>query len=236
MIAPPTPDLPLSIALVDDEADFSEALAAYLAQQGLAAHWFRDSESLLCSDRPFSFDFYILDLGLPGIDGLSLLRLLRRRTQAGVLVVSGRLAADTFEASIDAGADMYLSKPVSLEQVLLAVRAVHRRARVSASVVTAGDAWRLDPAASRLFTPEGASIDLSAADVRLLERLQRADDHTASRQELADCLGIDNDDPNTLNATIYRLRRRIESAAAVTAPLQARPRVGYQFKGRLLLA
>jgi len=235
MNPPSSPELPLSIALVDDEVDFSEALASYLAQQGLDAHWFTDSESLLCSDRPFGFSFYILDIGLPGIDGLSLLRLLRRRSQAGVLVVSGRLAADTFEASIDAGADMYLSKPVSLEQVLLAVRAVHRRARVSAPLAV-DDAWRLDRAASRLFTPEGTGIDLSAADVRLLERLQSADDHTASRQDLADWLGIDSDDPNTLNATIYRLRRRIESAAAVTAPLQARPRVGYQFKGRLLLA
>lgn len=235
MQAPASPDLPASIALIDDEADFSEALAAYLARQGADARWFADSESLLCSERPFGFDFYIVDLGLPGIDGLSLLKLLRRRTQAGVLVVSGRLAADTFEASIDAGADMYLSKPVSLEQVLLAVRAVHRRARVSVAAAAHDDAWRLDPAAARLFTPDGVPIELSASDVRLLERLARAEDHVASRQDLVAWLGIDGDDPNLLNATVYRLRRRIEGAAQVIPPLMSRPRVGYQFKGRLVL-
>jgi len=235
MDASSTPELPASIALVDDEAEFSEALAAYLARQGTDAQWFADSESLLCSERPFGFAFYILDLGLPGIDGLSLLRLLRRRTQAGVLVVSGRLAANTFEASIDAGADMYLSKPVSLEQVLLAVRAIHRRARGSVAAMSPG-AWRLDAAAARLFTPDGLAVDLSASDVRLLERLARAEDHVASREDLVAWLGIDGDDPNVLNATVYRLRRRIEGAARVSAPLQSRPRVGYQFKGRLVLA
>lgn len=235
MMATSTPELPASIALVDDEADFSDALVHHLIAQGVDAHWFADSESLLCAERPFGFGFYILDLGLPGIDGLSLLRVLRRRTQAGVLVLSGRMATDTFEASVDAGADMYLSKPLSVEQVLLAVKAVHRRVR-AAGTAGAGEVWRLDPAAARLFTPDGTAIELSASDVRLLERLARSADHVASRQELVASLGIDGDDPNLLNATVYRLRRRIESAASVSAPLQSRSRVGYQFKGRLVLA
>lgn len=233
----PTPrQLPATVAIVDDEAEFSEALLAKLRQQGASPQWFADSEALLCADEPFGFDLYILDLGLPGIDGLSLLRLLRRRSKAGVLVVSGRLAPDTFEAVIDAGADMYLAKPVSLDQVHLAATALFRRTGVQASPrLPAEKVWWLDEQASRLCTPEGASVDLSSTDLRLLQALQRAEGHAVSREALAHCLGLEDSDANVLNATVYRLRRRIGTVASVV-PLQTRSRQGYQFLAPLALA
>jgi two-component system, OmpR family, response regulator len=233
--------LPATLALVDDDPEFSEYLAQFLCTKGVAAQWFADSDDLLCSDKPFAFDFYIVDLMLPGIDGQSLLRLLRKRTQVGILVVSGMQANDLFAEVIGGGADMHLVKPVSFEQVLLAVASIYRRAAASqAPTATTGSgstagAWRLDPLQRRLLAPDGAQIDLSATDLAVLTCLLEAAGDTVSRETLSSRLGLGpDDDPNLLNASIYRLRRRIERATDSHAPLQAKSRAGYVFRAPLL--
>lgn len=230
--------LPATLALVDDDATFSEYLAAHLASRGVAVRWFADSDDLLCSHQPFGFDFYVVDLMLPGIDGESLVRLLRRRSNAGVLVVSGKLADDVFDQVMLAGADMHLAKPVSFEQVTLAVAAVFRRSggqtggqRVTQAV------WRLDEAARRLLAPDGAVVELSPADASVLACLLEADGATVARDTLARRLGLSpGEDPNLLHATIYRLRRRIERATPGLVPLQSKSRVGYVFRAPLVPA
>ena len=108
--------LPKTLALIDDDADFTEAFAPFLRQQGVDVSVFADSSDLLASESPFAYEFYVVDLMLPGVEGGELIRILRRRTDAGVLVVSGKVGASVFEAVIDAGADMYLEKPISVEQ------------------------------------------------------------------------------------------------------------------------
>jgi len=224
--------LPTTLALIDDDADFSEYLLQYLRDKGIAAQWFADSDDLLCSDRPFGFDFYVVDLMLPGIDGLTLLRLLRKASQAGVLVVSGKLAPDNFGDVIGLGADMFLAKPVTFEQVLLGIEAVYRRSGPSAE---APAAWRLDETQGLLLAPDGARIGLSESDLQVLACLRDAAGEVVDRVTLAGCLGLaPGSDPNLLSATIYRLRRRIERATPVLVPLQARSRAGYVFRAPLL--
>eukprot|EP01038_Epipyxis_sp_PR26KG_P002176 gene2176-3084_t len=120
--------LPKSIALIDDDKDFSEFLAQYLRQLGSAVRVYSDSNDLLADPAAFSHDFYLVDLMLPGVDGVELIKILRRRTEAGVVVVSGRLDPDVFKNIVGVGADMYLAKPVQFEQVALAIKAVNRRA------------------------------------------------------------------------------------------------------------
>ena len=226
--------LPPTLALVDDDPDFSELLAGLLREQGVAADWFVDSEALLCSPQPFDYDFYVLDLMLPGVDGVSLLKLLRRRTRAGVLVVSGKLAQDAFGEVLKAGADMFLGKPATMDQVLLAIGAVYRRARpADAGDAAAAPVWRLDVSGARLLSPQDKAVTLSPTDLRVLECLLQAPDHVATRADLQQLLGLSDDDPNLLAATLYRLRRRIETATGAMAPLQTRSRVGYQFKAPL---
>lgn len=230
----PAVPAPRTLALVDDDRDFSEYLTQFLCDQGIAARWFADSDDLLCSDHPFEYEFYILDLMLPGIDGLSLLRLLRKRSNAGVLVVSGKSASTVFDQVILAGADMHLAKPVSFDQILLAVGGVYRR---SASATPATPPWRLDEAQCLLVSPSGARIELSPTDLAVLSCLLEAEGEIVSREHLARTLGrAPEDDPNLLNASIYRLRRRIERATQALAPLQARSRAGYVFRAPLLRA
>lgn len=125
-----------------------------------------DSSDLLADDAPYRFDFYVLDLMLPGVAGTELLRIIRKRTQAGVLIVSGRLGPEVFAEVINAGADMYLTKPVTFEQVELAVRAVHRRIMTTARTATA---WKLDSRRSLLTAPDGQSVELGVTDLILME-------------------------------------------------------------------
>ena len=105
--------LPATLALVDDDPEYSEFLAQHLRNQGVQVQVYSDSSDLLADIEPYRFDFYVLDLMLPGVNGTELLRILRKRTQAGVLIVSGRLGPEVFAEVINAGADMYLTKPVT---------------------------------------------------------------------------------------------------------------------------
>ena len=95
------------ICIVDDDRDFVEFLGQYLSVRGLAATGFATAELLLRSEDIAKFDFFILDLGLPGIDGIDLITLIRARTDAGILVISGRMGPDAFNSALSAGADMW---------------------------------------------------------------------------------------------------------------------------------
>jgi two-component system OmpR family response regulator len=225
---------PTHIALVDDDAEFSEFLAQYLRDEGIAVRVFGDSNELLTHAAPYDFGFYVVDLTLPGVDGVELVRILRRRTNAGVLVVSGRLGVEVFADVITAGADMYLAKPVSFEQVALAIQAVQRRA---AAAQQQAPSWRLDRLASELVVPDGVRVPLSERDLAVMECFLEARGTTVTREALKQRLGqnAETDTDNTLHATIYRLRRRIERATSMVVPLQSQSRVGYVFKAELSL-
>ena len=224
--------LPKSLALIDDDVDFTDAFASYLREQGVEVRVFGDSSDLLASESPFGYEFYVVDLMLPGVVGDELIRILRRRTDAGVLVVSGKVGASTFEAVVDAGADMYLEKPVSLEQILLVIKALQRRAVMRGQ---REQSWSVDLRASQLLAPDGARVDLSDTDLTVLRCFLDAEGGIVTRETLVQRLGRDGASTldNTLHATIYRLRRRIEKASKSLVPLQSEPRVGYIFRAPL---
>lgn len=224
---------PTTVALIDDDPEYAEYLAQHLSGQGMSVDVYRDSRDLLAATDAYDYDFYLVDLMLPGIDGVELIKVLRKRSNAGVLVVSGRLAPDVFRQVVDAGADMYLAKPVQFEQVVLAIQAVQRRVGSGAPAQTP---WKFDRRARQLVAPDGVRVDLSDADVLVLECFAQAEGGTVTRETLRQRLGREPDAGGTdgLNAIIYRLRRRIERATPSLVPLQSRSRVGYVFRAPLV--
>jgi DNA-binding response OmpR family regulator len=224
--------LPSTLALVDDDPDHTQFLGQYLRDQGVQVDVFADSNDLLTLSTPYDYDFYVVDLMLPGVDGVDLIKLLRRRTEVGVVVVSGRLAPDVFEQVMTAGADMYLAKPVQFEQVLLAIKAVRRRIGSRGGLA---QVWKLDRRARQLLAPDGARVDLSSADVAVMECMLEAGSEPVTREALQQRLGLEAEAGSTdgLNAIIFRLRRRIERATPEALPLQTKSRVGYVFKAPL---
>jgi DNA-binding response OmpR family regulator len=227
--------LPATLALIDDDSEFSEFLSQHLREHGVRVDVFPDSDDLLTTNAPYDYGFYVVDLMLPGVDGLQLMRLLRRRTNVGIVVVSGKVSPDVFKSVVDAGADMYLSKPVSFEQVLMTIRAIHRR---TASVAQISSAWVLDRHASLLIAPDMTRIELSSGDMTVMECLFEAHGQPVAREVLCRRLGRDpsDDDDNWLHGTIYRLRRRIERATTLLVPLQSVTKVGYVFRAELRVA
>ncbi len=222
--------LPPTLTIVDDDADYRDYLAQHLRQLGTRVRTFADSNHLLADADPFGDAFYIIDLMLPGVGGEELIRILRLRSEAGVLVVTGKAEAGVFESVLTVGADMHLAKPVSLEQISLAISAVHRRA-----VRQRGEtqrAWQLDADHQRLTSPEGGVIELGDNDVAILSCFPPAEGGVVLRETLCEHLGrplLDTSD-NGLHAMIYRLRRRIEKVTGAVVPLQSQSRVGYVFK------
>jgi two-component system, OmpR family, response regulator len=227
--------LPNTLALIDDDPLYTPFLADALRERGIAVTVFTDGDEFLTSPGAFDFDFYLVDLMLPGVDGLNLVRLVRRKGWAGIIVVSGRADHEVFEDVLRAGADMHLAKPVRTEQVALAIEAVNRRIH---SARAQADVWRLDAAAGVLTAPNGVKISLSETDRVVMECFLSAQGATVTRASLCERLGRDPDaEPdNILHAAIYRLRRRIEQATPVTVPLRSEAKVGYTFRGKLLAA
>ena len=227
--------LPKTLAVIDDDQDYAEFLALYLREQGVEVRVYADSNDLLVDAEAHRYEFYVVDLMLPGVDGVELIKILRRRSNAGLLVVSGRLAPDVFKTVVAAGADMYLTKPVQFEQVAVAIGAVQRRATGAAQAEVA---WRLDRLARELVAPDGTRVDLSDGDLVVLECFLEAQGETVTRESLRLRLGRSAPDGEVdgLNAAIYRLRRRIERATPALVPLQSKSRVGYVFRAPLALA
>lgn len=220
-------DTPLSqICIVDDDHDFVEFLGQYLSVRGLSAKGYETAEDLLSSGELGNFDFFILDLGLPGIDGVDLITLIRARSDAGILVISGRMGPDAFNSALSAGADMFINKPVRFDQVYNAIASVCRR--MSLRIV--GNApWKLAVNRAELTAPDGTTIRLTPVELKVLRRLCEDSSRVVSRQELADAAGIANSgDDRNLDSAIFRLRRKIEKDALQPSPLKTVHGLGYQ--------
>jgi DNA-binding response OmpR family regulator len=127
---------------------------------------------------------------------------------------------------------MYLEKPVSMEQILLVIKALQRRAVMRGQ---RDQSWVVDLRAAQLQAPDGAKVDLSDTDLTVLRCFLEAEGGVVTRDTLIQRLGRDENSTldNTLHATIYRLRRRIEKASSSLVPLQSEPRVGYVFRAPL---
>ncbi len=221
--------LPKNLALIEDNAAFAGFLTAYFQSNDVAVTVFSDSDDFLQSSQAYDFEFYVVDLQLPGVSGLDVVRLLRRRVRSGIVVVTGENDPEVVDQVLDAGADMYVVKPAPAEQISIAVKAVHRRLQ---RVATESTTWKLDTRARTLTTPVGACLPMSDTDLVVMGCFLRAEGKAVSHAEICRQLGREPTDEaaNWLHATIYRLRRRVEAATTETLPLHSQSRVGYVFR------
>jgi len=195
-------------------------------EQGVAVSVFDDSSDLLASESPFGYDFYVVDLMLPGVDGDEMIRILRRRTDAGVLVVSGKVGASVFEAVIDAGCRHVPRKAGEPGADPLGRESAAPACRAGAASASKAGRWNCAPA--NCSRPDGAKVEAERHRHDGDPLLPRCRCSIVTRDTLVQRLGRDNSSTldNTLHATIYRLRRRIEKASTSLVPLQSEPRIG----------
>ena len=215
----------LSVCIVDDDAEYGEFLAQFLRSQGMEVHLFGSGNGFLEAGDIGRYDFYVIDLGLPGIDGVDLIMLIRAQTQAGLIIISGRMGPDAFNAGLSAGADMFLNKPVRFDQVLQAIRTV--MARVSRGD-TGKPLWMLDIAESELRCSQGPNVKLTPLELQILQTLAAARPQGCDRKTLGAEIGMqDAAATRNLDAAIFRLRKKIETTTKRAAPIRTLHGIGY---------
>jgi DNA-binding response OmpR family regulator len=204
----------MRILVVEDDPLLGDALQAGLRQRGCDADWVKDGIAAELALRGDPFAAVVLDLGLPRLDGLELLRRLRaRRARTPVLVLTARDAVGDRVKGFDTGADDYVVKPVDLDELAARLRALVRRSRGEPAPVLAIGALRLDPA-SRAVTYREQPVELQAREFNLLQEFMLNAGRVLSRQQLEDRLYAWGDEvgSNAVEVHVHHLRRKLAPA------------------------
>ena len=201
----------MRILVVEDDQDLNRQIKTALSEAGYAADSACDGEEGHFLGDTESYDAVILDLGLPTLDGLSILERWRReRRNMPVLILTARDRWSEKVAGMDAGADDYLAKPFHIEELLARIRALLRRhAGFASSEIECGP-LRLDTRSARV-TCNGAPVKLTSLEFRLLSYLMHHRGRVVPRMELVEHL-YEQDfdrDSNTIEVFIGRLRKKI---------------------------
>ncbi|ROR01273.1 two-component system OmpR family response regulator [Delftia acidovorans] len=202
----------MRLLLVEDDAMIGEAVQTLLRGEGHAVDWVRDglqADAALCPGH--GYDMVLLDLGLPGQDGLQVLRHLRgRRDRTPVLVATARDAVRDRIAGLDAGADDYVVKPYDLDELLARLRALARRASGGSDPLYEREGVRLNPA-TREASVDGRDVVLSGREWAVLETLLARPGSTLSRQQIEDKLYGWGDEvsSNAIEVYIHGLRKKL---------------------------
>ena len=201
----------MRILLVEDDELLGAGVRDALERARHGLEWVRDGRQALAALRAGAFDLVLLDLGLPGMDGLEVLGSLRAGGGATpVLVLTARDTAPQRVAGLDAGADDYLVKPFDVDELLARVRALQRRGRGAAVNVIEHGLLKLDPAALSV-TCDGRSVPLQRREFMLLRKLLESPGQVLSRAQLEESVygwegGVES---NSLDVHIHRLRRKL---------------------------
>ena len=201
----------MRLLVVEDDPELGSQLVERLTSEGYAVDLATDGEEAGFLGETEPFDAVVLDLGLPKVDGLTVLRGWRGAGVAmPVIILTARGSWSEKVQGIDAGADDYLAKPFRVEELLARIRALIRRAKGHASAeITCGDVI-LDTRTSRV-TVDGRLIDLTAHEYRVLAYLMHRKGQVVSRTELTEHIyAQDFDrDSNTIEVFVGRLRRKL---------------------------
>jgi two-component system, OmpR family, alkaline phosphatase synthesis response regulator PhoP len=224
------------ILVVDDEPGIVSNVRAYLEREGYAVQTAQDGAAALRLARSFAPDLVVLDIMLPGIDGLEVLRQLRHESDVYVLLLTARAEEMDKVIGLTVGADDYLTKPFSPRELVARVKAILRRGRGSAeptasSTLRFGD-LRIDPAAHQAWKGE-QTIDLTAIEFNLLYALAKHQGRVLSREQLIEQVwGYDYyGDDRVVDVHLGRLRKKIEDDPEHPQVVVTVRGVGYRFEG-----
>jgi two-component system OmpR family response regulator len=201
----------MKILVAEDDCNLARHLASALAAAGYVTDLAREGEEAHYLGESETYDAIILDLGLPGFDGISILRRWRAAGRlTPVLVLTARSRWTEKVTGLDAGADDYLTKPFEMEECLARLRALIRRsARLATSELECG-ALRLDTRTGRVSVG-GLPIRLTAQELKLLSYLMHHRDQIVSRSEISEHIYQSELDPdsNTVDVFVGRLRKKL---------------------------
>ncbi|MEU4271794.1 response regulator transcription factor [Streptomyces sp. NPDC026092] len=219
------------VLVVDDDPTVAEVVAGYLERGGFAVDRAADGPSALTAAGARRPDLVVLDLMLPGMDGLEVCRELRRRGPVPVIMLTARTEEEDRILGLEIGADDYVTKPFSPRELVLRVEAVLRRhteVRRPGALLRAGD-LEVDPAARRAVKG-GRQLALTLREFDLLTYFMRHPGEVCDRERLMrEVWGWDFGDLSTVTVHIRRLRGKVEEDAANPLLIRTVWGVGYRF-------
>jgi DNA-binding response OmpR family regulator len=205
----------MRLLIVEDDLELADGLASALEQSGYAADVAHSAREALAAHAAAKYQLVILDLGLPDMDGLELLRSLQRHGMTTpVLILTARDDLSDRVLGLDAGGDDYLAKPFALAEVEARIRALLRRGDPAATVLQLGAA--VFELAARRLTIRGEELTLTASELAIFELLLRRQGRIVSKQSIFESLyGYDYTvNLSMVEVFVSRLRRKLERAGA----------------------
>jgi two-component system, OmpR family, KDP operon response regulator KdpE len=219
-----------SILLVDDDEALLRTLSMNLRVRGYGVLTALDGESALETLRRDAPDVVILDLGLPGVSGVDVLRELRRWSAVPVIVLSARHGSDDKVQALDVGADDYVTKPFGVDELLARVRAAVRRAGPADNATVETDHLRIDLEARRVWRDD-EEVRLTPTEWGLLTALVTRPGKLIPQQQLLhEVWGpVYQKETNYLRVYMANLRRKLEADPSRPRHLITEPGMGYRF-------
>ncbi|MHB8426080.1 MAG: response regulator [Gammaproteobacteria bacterium] len=227
------------ILVVDDDTEIRALLEEYLTRQGYRVTTVADGRSMEQTLEGGRFDLVVLDVMLPGEDGVTLCRKLRTQSTMPVIMLTARGEETERIAGLETGADDYLSKPFNPRELLARVRSVLRRARTLPQNLQPDDVrrfhfggWWLDAVTRQLLSPEGVVVPLSGAEYRLLCVFLRYAGTVLNRDRLMELLrGRENNIPfdRSMDVQVSRLRQRLRDDGHEPSVIRTVRGEGYVF-------
>ena len=205
----------MRILLVEDDPQIGAAIASALQDAGMAADWVKDGDAAIASIAAGSFDLVLLDIGLPKRDGLSVLKNMRqKRHDIAVVIITARDAIEDRIKGLDLGADDYLVKPFSIDELMARVRAISRRHSGSTQPLISNAVFTVDPA-EKTVTFNDEMIDMTAKEYRLLVALLRSAGRIYTREELEEKVyGWEEEvNSNAIEFLIHSIRKKTDKTA-----------------------
>jgi len=228
------------ILVVDDELDLREMVAEYLARHGFHVRTAMDGEAMTARLQEKTADVVILDINMPGEDGLTLARRLREHSDVCIMMLTAAGEIVDRVVGLEMGADDYIAKPFDLRELLARVRTVLRR-RADADARSARPEpppdtlrlgrWLLDLDAHKLINEDGGELRLTAMEFDLLRAFARHPNKVLSRNQLLDLAHNKDWEPfdRSIDIRVARLRKKIERDPAKPQIIKTIPGVGYMY-------
>jgi two-component system response regulator PhoP len=215
---------PPRVALIDDDSSIRDYLLCYLRGLGYPAWGVESAEAFYKVLHRQAADIVLVDLSLPGDDGLSVIEYLHASSSRGLVAVTARSDRGDRVRGFHQGADYYLVKPLDLLELDAVITALWRRMRMPLWAQDASEQhlWTLDPAQSRLYSPLGTSLDLSDKEFALISALIDQAGLVVSKAGLHQAIFADADsvDPHRIEVIVSRLRKKAEEAG-LQLPIRA---------------
>lgn len=227
------------ILAVDDDPSMRQMIADYLSDNELRVTAVASGKELNAILARESIDLLILDVRLPGEDGMQIARELREQSDLPIIMLTGRRDEADRVMGLELGADDYLTKPFSPRELLARVRALLRRSRTNQTVAGGLSklrayrfgGWELNVRLRRLTKPDGQNVPLTNAEFNLLVAFLAAPQRVLTRSQLLDLSRLHNDEvyDRAIDVQVGRLRRKLIDSSAHSSPVKTERGVGYVF-------